>query len=136
MNNDTSNHYADEPHAVSEAMPHHYVPYLKVFATLVVLTVITVCIGIFLRFDSEAVNVLLALLIAATKASLVALFFMHLKFESKLIYMIFIVPLALCVLLVVALLPDIVMTKEGSDSTSLHLFNTPAMMQPAAAEHR
>jgi cytochrome c oxidase subunit 4 len=136
MSNDISNHYAEEPHASSEAAAHHYVPYMKVFGALVTLTIITVCIGIFLRFESEAVNVLLALLIAATKASLVAFFFMHLKFESKLIYMIFIVPLALCVLLVVALLPDIVMTHEDSPSTSLHLFNTPAMMQPHAAEHK
>ena len=136
MSHDTSNHYADEPHDVSQPLPHHYVPYLAIFGALVVLTIITVAIGIFLRFSSEAVNVLLALLIAAVKASLVALFFMHLKFEGKLIYLIFIVPLALCVLLVVALLPDIVMTKEGSDSSSLHLFNTPAMMQTPAAEHR
>ena len=65
------------------------------------------------------------------------MFFMHLKFEGKLIYMIFVVPLGLCVLLIVALLPDIVMTKDRIDSTaSLHLFNTPPMLQPSAAEHR
>jgi cytochrome c oxidase subunit 4 len=129
------NHYADEPHDTSHALPHHYVPYLRVFGALVVLTIITVLIGIALRFENEAVNVLLALLIAATKASLVALFFMHLKFEGKLIYMIFIVPLALCVLLIIALIPDIVMTKSDSDSSSLHLFNTPVMLQGSAAEH-
>ena len=128
MTHDTSNHYSDEPHATSQPMPHHYVPYMAVFGALVVLTIVTVAIGIFLRFDNEIVNVLLALLIAATKASLVATFFMHLKFESKLILMIFLVPLALCVLLVVALFPDVVMTRQTSDSTSLHLFNTPPML--------
>ena len=35
------------------------------------------------------------------------LYFMHLKFEGKLIYLILIVPVTFCVLLVVSLLPDI-----------------------------
>jgi hypothetical protein len=59
------------------------------------------------------------------------MFFMHLKFEGKLIFMIFVVPLALCVLLVVALLPDVVMTSEASDTASLHLFNTPPLLRHA-----
>jgi cytochrome c oxidase subunit 4 len=67
--------------------------------------------------------VLLALAIATVKGSLVALFFMHLKFEGKLIYLIFLVPLALCILLVCALIPDVVMTDPASHSASLHLFN-------------
>jgi cytochrome c oxidase subunit 4 len=104
---------------------------MKIFFALVVLTLITVGIGIYLRFQSEAVNVLLALLIASIKASLVALFFMHLKFEGKLIFMIFTVPLGLCVLLVVALLPDLLPIGDGS----MHMFNTPQMMQPQPAEH-
>ena len=129
MTQDRMNHYEDEPHAVSQAMPHHHVPYMKVFFALIVLTFITVGIGIYLRFENEAVNVLLALLIAATKASLVSMFFMHLKFEGKLIIMIFIVPLALCVLLVVALLPDLLPIGDGS----LHLFNTPRQMRTPVA---
>ena len=44
---------------------------------------------------------------AVAAASLVALFFMHLKFEGKLIYVIFCVPLVLCVLLICALIPDV-----------------------------
>lgn len=125
MSHDTSNHYESEPHATSVAVPHHEIPYIKVFLALTALTVVTVMIGIYLRFESEAVNVLLALLIAATKASLVAMFFMHLKFEGKLIIMIFLVPLALCVLLVVALLPDL----HPIGSSSMHMFNVPTQMQ-------
>lgn len=126
-----TNHYADEPHGVSRALPHHPVPYMVIFASLAVLTVITVAVGIYLRFRSEAVNVLLALLIASVKASLVALFFMHLKFEGKLIYMIFLVPLGLCVLLVIALLPDLLPIGDAS----MHLFNTPEMLHPPASGH-
>lgn len=97
----------EEPHGHTEAMPHHAVPYYLIFGVLVVLTGITVAVA-FLDIHSEIAKVLLALTIASIKASAVALFFMHLKFEGKLIYLILIVPLLLCILLVVALIPDIV----------------------------
>ena len=91
----------------SAPTPHHHVPYYLVFGALVVLTIITVAVA-FVDIKSEIAKVLLALAIASVKASAVAFFFMHLKFEGKLIYLILIVPLLLCVLLVVALIPDIV----------------------------
>ena len=97
----------EEPHGHTEPMPHHSVPYFLIFGLLVVLTVITVAVA-FIDIRSEIVKVLLALAIASVKASAVAFFFMHLKFEGKLIYLILIVPLLLCILLVVALIPDIV----------------------------
>jgi cytochrome c oxidase subunit IV len=97
----------DEPHGTTTPTPHHEVNYFMVFVSLVVLTVVTVAVA-FKRFESELINVLLALLIASVKASLVALYFMHLKFEGKLIYFIAIVPLILCVILVCALIPDVV----------------------------
>ena len=97
----------EEPHGHTEAMPHHHVPYFLIFGVLVVLTFITVAVA-FIEIRSEIAKVLLALTIASIKASAVALFFMHLKFEGKLIYLILIVPLLLCILLVVALIPDVV----------------------------
>lgn len=62
--------------------------YYKVFGSLAVLTVITVAIsnlklGLFLA-------VFVALLVATTKASLVASFFMHLSHEKKVIYLVLI----------------------------------------------
>ena len=97
----------EEPHGHTEPMPHHNVPYVLIFWTLVALTVITVLVAL-KRFDNEVVNLLLAMFVAAIKATLVAMFFMHLKFEGKLIYLILIVPLILCVILIAALIPDIV----------------------------
>jgi cytochrome c oxidase subunit IV len=91
----------------TEPTPHHHVPYYLIFGVLVVLTGITVAVA-FIEIKSEIVKVLLALAIASIKASAVAFFFMHLKFEGKLIYLILIVPLLLCILLVCALIPDIV----------------------------
>lgn len=89
-------------------MPHHHVNYFLIFGFLVGLTIVTVAVA-FLHIEKEWIKVLLALTIATFKASMVAMFFMHLKFEGKLIYFILIVPLVFTVVLVCALIPDIVM---------------------------
>src|SRR5438067_2090594 len=94
----------EEPHGHTEALPHHAINYYMIFLALVVLTVVTVAIA-FHRFHSESINVLLALLVASTKATFVARYFMHLKFEGKLIYLILGVPLVLTVILICALIP-------------------------------
>ena len=114
----------EEAHGVTVPTPHHHVNYYAIFATLVVLTAITVGVY-FLHPTSELVKILLALLIASVKAILVAYFFMHLKFEGKLIYTIFIVPLILCVLLVVALIPDVLRGPQFNKPV-LSPFDTPA----------
>jgi len=97
-----------EAHGHTETMPHHKVNYFAIFGLLVVLTIVTVGVA-FLNIQQEWIKVLLALTIASIKASFVALFFMHLKFEGKLIYFILIVPLTFTVVLICALIPDIVM---------------------------
>src|ERR1051325_128311 len=121
MSQHTPSRIPEEPHGVTAPTPHHHVNYYLIFGTLVVLTIVTVGVA-FLHIENEAIKVALALTIAAIKASCVCLFFMHLKFEGKLIYMITIVPLCLCVLLVVALIPDILMIHPPHTS-SLWLFN-------------
>ena len=112
----------EEPHGTTVPTPHHHVNYYLIFTVLVVLTILTVLVA-FHRFQSEAINLLLALVIASAKALCVALFFMHLKFEGKLIYTIFIVPLLLCVLLTVALIPDVLLNHPGDHTSSLKTFN-------------
>ena len=108
----------EEPHDVTVPTPHHHVNYYAIFGLLVVLTIITVAVA-FLHIQSELAKVLLALLIASIKASFVALFFMHLKFEGKLIYLIMLLPLLLMLLLVMALIPDIVNGPLFNDLTNL-----------------
>jgi cytochrome c oxidase subunit 4 len=114
----------DVPHGHGSPAQHHSVNYIAIFVLLVILTVVTLLVS-FYRFQSEVVNVLLALLVASTKASFVAIYFMHLKFEGKLIYVILFVPLCLCVLLLFAIIPDVYMTDpiRNAASSSLHLFN-------------
>jgi cytochrome c oxidase subunit 4 len=93
-------------HGHAEPVPHHPINYVRIFITLVVLTVVTVAVA-FLGIKKEWQKVLLALAIASIKATFVVLYFMHLKFEGKLIYLILIVPVTFCVILVVSLLPDV-----------------------------
>jgi cytochrome c oxidase subunit IV len=92
-----------EPHAV-----HHHVNYFAVFGVLMVLTIITVAVA-FLEIKSEFVKVMLALAIASIKASAVVIYFMHLKFEGKLIYFILFVPLTFVFIVCAALIPDVVL---------------------------
>ena len=112
----------DEPHDISRPHATHKVPYTFVFLTLVILTIVTVAVAL-VDIQSELPRVLLALLIASIKASVVLMYFMHLKFEGKLIYLITIVPVILCILLVCALIPDVVLTLPKMKSASLHVFN-------------
>jgi cytochrome c oxidase subunit 4 len=62
----------------------HVRTYYMVFGALMVLTVITVAVS-YLQMPLVA-TVAVALIIATFKASLVAMFFMHLKGEVKIIY--------------------------------------------------
>ena len=71
----------EEPHGTSVPMPHHHVNYLMIFFTLVILTVVTVAVA-FVHLGS--LNFPVALAIAITKATLVILFFMHVKYSTKL----------------------------------------------------
>ena len=112
----------DEPHGVTEPTPHHHVNYYLIFSLLVALTILTVIVA-FIHIENELIKVLVALAIASVKALCVALFFMHLKFEGKLIYTIFIVPLLLCVLLTVALIPDVLLNHPSDHTSSLKTFN-------------
>jgi cytochrome c oxidase subunit 4 len=58
----------------------HVKAYLAVFAALAVLTVVTVAVSL-IHFPGKG-NIIVALLIATVKASLVAAIFMHLKWEK------------------------------------------------------
>ena len=62
----------------------HVKTYFLIFGALMVLTVVTV--GVSYLHLPVAMAVLVALIVAAIKGSLVALFFMHLKHERKVIY--------------------------------------------------
>ncbi len=95
---------------------HKQPNYIAVFWWLLGLTVFEVGV-IFLPIA----RLLIAFLLvgsALSKASLVAMYFMHLKFEARTLGLIAITPLVLCVLLVFALLPDLSATPHRTTEPS------------------
>ena len=71
-------------------MSEHIVPlriYVVIFSALLVGTTLTVWAG-FVDFPGQ-LNVIIALTIAVIKATLVVLYFMHVRYSSRLIWVIF-----------------------------------------------
>lgn len=83
---------------------HKQPNYIAIFWWLLALTVLEVGV-IFMPLARVLIAILLVGL-ALSKASLVAMYFMHLRFERTTLGLIAVTPLVLCVLLVFALLPD------------------------------
>jgi cytochrome c oxidase subunit 4 len=84
----------------------HVVPlpiYLGVFAALMVGTVLTVWAA---RMDFGALNTPVALLIACSKAALVILFFMHVKYSERLVGLIVVVSIVFLAMLFLITLSD------------------------------
>lgn len=84
---------------------HSHPNYLRIFWILLVLTIIEVGIT-YLGLPKMLLAALLVTL-AVWKAALVAMHFMHLKFEKKTLTIVALAPFVLCVLLILMLLPDI-----------------------------
>ena len=84
---------------------HSASQYLKIFYILLVLTIVEVAI-VYLGLPKVLLVGLLVIL-AVWKAALVALHFMHLKFEKRTLTVIALSPFILCVFLILMLLPDI-----------------------------
>ena len=79
--------------------------YMGVFWWLLALTILEIAV-IYMPMAKLLIIVLLVGL-ALSKATLVALYFMHLKFERLTLGLIALTPLFLCVFLILMLLPDI-----------------------------
>ena len=106
------------------AAGHKHPNYMAIFWYLAILTVVEIAV-IFLPFGKFTNGVLLCAL-AVTKAALVAMYFMHLRFETRTLGMIAVTPLAIATLLVFVLLPDgFAVAKKTDDAKKL---------APAAAE--
>jgi len=84
---------------------HSTSAYIKVFYVLVVLTILEVAI-VYLGLP-RMLLVALLVIFAVWKASLVAMHFMHLKFEKRTLAVVALTPFVLCVFLILMLMPDI-----------------------------
>lgn len=90
-------HNAHDAHDSPEAIRRQTKLYVMVFAALAVLTVITVAVS-YLHLPLH-LAILVALLIASIKGSMVAAYFMHLISEKKAIYAILALTVAFFVVL-------------------------------------
>ena len=68
----------------SDDISKHIKTYFMIFGALMVLTIVTVGVS-YLRLETHEA-IIVALFIATIKGAMVALFFMHLNHERKLIY--------------------------------------------------
>ncbi len=84
---------------------HEEPNYMGVFWWLLVLTILEICV-IYAPI-AHLVIVLLLIGMALTKATLVALYYMHLALEKRTLGIIALTPLVLCVFLIFALTPDL-----------------------------
>jgi cytochrome c oxidase subunit 4 len=89
---------------MADSHAQHGPSYMAIFWYLAVLTVIEIGV-IFAPFPHLAIAVLLVAF-ASAKATLVALYFMHLRLETKTLGYIALTPIAIGTLLVLVLLPD------------------------------
>jgi cytochrome c oxidase subunit 4 len=99
--------------------------YMAVFYWLGALTIAELVV-IYLPISKLIIGALLILL-ALSKASLVALYYMHLKFEKRTLGIIALTPLIICALLVFSLLPDL---------TAVHHRSRATASQAVPAEHK
>ncbi|HEY3068063.1 MAG TPA: cytochrome C oxidase subunit IV family protein [Methylomirabilota bacterium] len=94
---------------------HKHPNYMAIFWYLAILTVVEIAV-IYTPLSKFTIGVLLCAL-ALGKATLVAMYFMHLRFETRTLGMIAITPLVIATLLIFVVLPDgfaVVKKTEGS----------------------
>jgi cytochrome c oxidase subunit 4 len=89
---------------MAQTAEHSHPNYMAIFWWLAVLTVVELAV-IFMPLAKLIIGVLLCAL-ALTKASLVAMYFMHLRFETRTLGFIALTPLTIGVLLVLLLVWD------------------------------
>ena len=104
-------HGADAAHHSPEEIRRHVRIYYMVFGALAFLTIVTVGVS-YLHF-SHGMAIGVALLVATVKATLVALFFMHLSNEKSIIYW--------CLALTVAFFVVLMLVPMFTDNETRHL---------------
>jgi cytochrome c oxidase subunit 4 len=87
------------------ATTHKEPNYIGVFWWLLVLTVMEIAV-VYMPMAKMVIAILLVSM-AISKAALVALYFMHLKFERSTLALVALSPFVLCLFLILMLTPDI-----------------------------
>ena len=100
-----------ESHAADEHAGAGIRPYLVIFAALVIFTTVSFVVNAQVRAGSleSHTGFIVILGVAVCKAVLVAMYFMHLKFDWFRLYFMIIPVMILGTMMIVVLLPDIVL---------------------------
>ena len=93
---------------------HGEANYMRVFYWLSGLTVVEIGV-IYMPLAKLTIGVMLVSM-ALAKAWLVAMYFMHLKYEKRTLGMVALTPLVLCTLLLFALVPDLTASPHQSSA--------------------
>ena len=98
--------------------------YMNIFWWLLGLTIVEVAVAI--PDYSIVLKAILLIGLASAKAALVAIYFMHLKFERKTLAAIVITPFLICVFLVIMLMPDLTLDGriEGIEKPAAEVVDT------------
>lgn len=92
-------------HAVAHQGGASIKAYMVVFGSLAVLTLIEVAIPLYFDFP-KMMQIIILVALALWKALLVALYYMHLRFEPKRLKWMVVAPLPLALILVLAVLTE------------------------------
>jgi cytochrome c oxidase subunit 4 len=90
-----------------QSQPNNHPNYIRIFIYLVILTAATYLTVPLRPLLTEGLVIFWVIAIALGKSSLVAMFFMHLKFEGRWKFALVVPPLMMACVLVLALVPDI-----------------------------
>ena len=100
--------------------------YLVIFGALSVFTAISFVVNAFTR-EAPHVGAAIILAVAVCKAVLVAMYFMHLKFDWPRLYFLVVPVVILTVMMMVILLPDIVVGWHKDPASTI---SSPGFQQP------
>ena len=104
--------YGEETKTVTD--DHEEANYMRVFYWLGALTVLEIGV-IYLPLAKLTIGIMLVIM-ALSKASLVGMYFMHLRYEKRTLGMVALTPLLICTLLIFALIPDLTATPHQSSA--------------------
>jgi cytochrome c oxidase subunit 4 len=93
---------------------HKHPNYMAIFWYLAILTVVELVV-VFLPFG-KVINGTLLCALALGKAILVAMYFMHLRFETRTLGVIAVIPLTIATLLIFVLMPDSFAVSKKTDA--------------------
>jgi caa(3)-type oxidase subunit IV len=106
-----------EPHSAADDHGPSLQAYYAVFGALCVFTAVSFIVNWQLGIGSHT-GMGIIMVVAVCKASLVAMFFMHLKYEWAKLYFLIVPVAVLCVMMIIVLLPDGVVAWHAQDAAA------------------